>query len=397
MASHFSLDPADYPPGYLDESSGASLIVACALLIVLETAFVVARQAARSRKRAAPGLDDWLIWPALLANVALCTLNILIVPVAGVGTHWAAVRIYEPAKLVAWAQCILAEVWLWALAMTLPKLAILGFYLRFFVLRWERAVTYVLMAVLAALFPVVGLVMTFQCWPVAYQWGQYDGSVATGACIDQLAYYRWMSFPNILTDLAMLALPLPMVWRLQHQSRAQKLGLSVVFLTGSMGLVTACLRFAIFFHSDALRDNTWTSVELCKWTDIEPGIYLIAACMPSLRPLCVDVWRGVRRACGWPSVALGSSDGSSGVPQGRMRVALPGIAFPAGGDRATRYDHRSVGTNDSWADLECGNFTAIGKIGSQPAISHVTTAATLPSGKIVVVNDVTVQHLNEKH
>jgi hypothetical protein len=41
----------------------------------------------------------------------------------------------------------------------------------------------------------------------------------------------------------------------------------------------------MFFSHDAFEDNTWTSVELLKWTDIEPGIYFIAACMPSLRPL----------------------------------------------------------------------------------------------------------------
>jgi hypothetical protein len=51
------------------------------------------------------------------------------------------------------------------------------------------------------------------------------------------------------------------------------------------GLVTSVIRFVKFFSHDAFEDNTWTSVELLKRTDIEPGIYFIAACMPSLRPL----------------------------------------------------------------------------------------------------------------
>jgi hypothetical protein len=74
-------------------------------------------------------------------------------------------------------------------------------------------------------------------------------------------------------------------------SRSSKRGVDV-FQTYS-GLISSAFRFVIFFSHDAFKDNTWTSVELLKWTDIEPGIYFIAACMPSLRPLLQVVWKRI--------------------------------------------------------------------------------------------------------
>lgn len=51
------------------------------------------------------------------------------------------------------------------------------------------------------------------------------------------------------------------------------------------GLVTSILRFAAFFATMAFTDGTWASVNLLIWCIVEPGIYLIAACLIVCRPL----------------------------------------------------------------------------------------------------------------
>ncbi len=51
------------------------------------------------------------------------------------------------------------------------------------------------------------------------------------------------------------------------------------------GLVSSIIRFTIFFQNEAFVDGTWASVNLMTWTLIEPGIYIIAACLPNLRAL----------------------------------------------------------------------------------------------------------------
>ncbi|KAL4779048.1 hypothetical protein BJX76DRAFT_362139 [Aspergillus varians] len=280
---------ADLPSGYMDAYAGDELIETGVVFIILQMLFAAVRYWAKRRQEIKTGLDDWFIWPSLVVNIILCVEGLILIPLAGVGSHLVAVEARSPEKIVAWAKGIYACVWLWALAVALPKIAILGFYLRFFKKLYERAISYILMFIIAATFLATGLTATFECSPIRYQW---DKSIPGGRCIKVTTFYRWMSFPNIVTDAVMLVLPLPMVFKL-HLSWSQKTGLAIIFATGGVGIITSCLRFAIFYNHDALKDNTWTSVQLLKWTDIEPGIYFLAACMPSFRPLIQRLWNRV--------------------------------------------------------------------------------------------------------
>ncbi|KAG8531953.1 uncharacterized protein KY384_003589 [Bacidia gigantensis] len=65
----------------------------------------------------------------------------------------------------------------------------------------------------------------------------------------------------------------------------QKIGLSITFLTGCIGTVTGIVRLIYFFKINMFEDVTWDAVETMSWTLIEPGVYMIAATLPSLRPL----------------------------------------------------------------------------------------------------------------
>lgn len=53
--------------------------------------------------------------------------------------------------------------------------------------------------------------------------------------MDMLAAFRWVSMPNILTDLGILVLPLPHLWDL-NTSVGQKIGLTFVFVVGSLSI-----------------------------------------------------------------------------------------------------------------------------------------------------------------
>lgn len=50
-------------------------------------------------------------------------------------------------------------------------------------------------------------------------------------------------------------------------------------------MITCVLRFVVFYKTDILSDPTWFSIEMTVWTTTESGLYLIAACLPSLRSL----------------------------------------------------------------------------------------------------------------
>ncbi|KAL4874882.1 hypothetical protein BJY04DRAFT_224577 [Aspergillus karnatakaensis] len=277
---------SDFSPEFMDAYAGNEILAAGIVFILLEILFAIARYTASRIQTTQRGLDDWFIWPALAANIILCVEILILIPLGGVGFHLAAVEAQHPEKIVAWYKGTYASAWLWALAVALPKSAILGFYLRFFSFRVERFIAYIVLIVVLCNFLATGLTTTFECDPVRYQW---DKTIENGRCINMVAFYRWSSLPNIVTDAIMLVLPLPMIYQL-HLGRIQRTGLAIIFATGGLGIVSSCLRFAVFFDHDAYEDNTWTSVQLLKWTMIEPGVYFLVACMPSFKILFQRAW-----------------------------------------------------------------------------------------------------------
>lgn len=66
------------------------------------------------------------------------------------------------------------------------------------------------------------------CVPINTFW--FAGS---GWCIDNDAYNRAIPAPNIVTDLVMLLLPVPAVWRLKA-SLTRRIGIMFTFATGCL-------------------------------------------------------------------------------------------------------------------------------------------------------------------
>lgn len=112
-----------------------------------------------------------------------------------------------PEKLIYWGRiCLIVIPIIYALASTLPKLVILAVYLRLFVQKWTRIACYATGAVLVAAFIVNLSLSISQCSPPDYVWNK---TIADGHCHNDIqAHIRWGQFPNIVTDVAMLILPL---------------------------------------------------------------------------------------------------------------------------------------------------------------------------------------------
>ena len=156
------------------------------------------------------------------------------------GRHEAYVLKYDPKRLVAWAKVlfILEIIYGWVIPM--GKTSVLLLYLRLFgIRRWFRYTTWALVVYIWMWGVSEVVVAVVQCQPVAFQW---DKSIEGGWCIDQLAYYRWVSVPNLIHDVLMLLLPVPVVWDLRIGWR-QKLALSSVFLLGSLYVLLFPLSF----------------------------------------------------------------------------------------------------------------------------------------------------------
>lgn len=102
-------------------------------------------------------------------------------------------------------------------------------YLRIFNEKKYRNACYAIMG-LVILVALADIVATFtECIPISKLW---DPSI-DGHCANIGQLYRLGTLPNVVIDLLMLVLPLPVVWKL-HVSRQVRIGLTVTFLTGSM-------------------------------------------------------------------------------------------------------------------------------------------------------------------
>ena len=129
-----------------------------------------------------------------------------------------------------WAKVLYVVQMTYLLVVCLSKVAILAVYLRIFRSKAERVTTYVLVGVLITTWLSEIIAAFLQCVPFEYQW---DKTKPGGHCLNQQDYYRYLLVPNFVTDIVMLILPLPMVWKL-NTSIAQKVSLTFIFLIGSM-------------------------------------------------------------------------------------------------------------------------------------------------------------------
>ncbi|KAI9762988.1 MAG: hypothetical protein M4579_000051 [Chaenotheca gracillima] len=134
------------------------------------------------------------------------------------------------------------------------KLSILTLYSRVFTvapfLRINLAVK-----VVVIVYSTVFLFLTiFQCMPVRKAWMKDD---VPGTCISNMG--QWFSFAiiNIISDLVIIALPLPLIRRL-HLPRGQKIGLSLLFGLGA-------------------------TVKATQWTAIELNVAIVCASLPALK------------------------------------------------------------------------------------------------------------------
>ena len=132
--------------------------------------------------------------------------------------------------MLIWSKCGYAIEQIYCAAVAFPKLSILASYLRIFVSKPYRIATYVVAGIVSAT-AIAGIITSFaSCRPFSARW---DPDLFLTNCFNAARYWQGISVPNVATDLVMLVLPLPVVWDL-NVSKSQKLGLSLVFLMGSM-------------------------------------------------------------------------------------------------------------------------------------------------------------------
>ncbi|KAH7121301.1 hypothetical protein B0J11DRAFT_491377 [Dendryphion nanum] len=282
--------------GYLFENTAIAFIV-------LSTVFVALRFYARYVANKRIMGDDLLLIAALIGNYGLCGVSIAMVRKAGIGHHTLWLCVKDPMALVLYMKLQIPFTITVAIPIAFAKIAILYMFLRIFIQPLYRYASFTLMAIQAGALIATIITSCTVCTPIQYLWDPL--SYPDGHCIDLNAFWRWANFPQILTDVAILILPLPALWQL-NLSKRDKVGVVITFCTGSIGLVTSIVRFIFFMQIDGQTDGAWVAVRLGCVSIAECSIYIIAACLPVYRSLL----RNIKNRSGSSLGKKGYSSGS---------------------------------------------------------------------------------------
>jgi hypothetical protein len=115
-------------------------------------------------------------------------------------------------------------------ASALPKISVLVLYLRILIHPWLRAGCWVTMAVLILACVINVFTFAFQCNPIEAAW---TPAIQDIYCNDINGHLTYSPISNIVTDVAMLFLPLPTVVKL-NAPRSVKIGLACTFVLAGL-------------------------------------------------------------------------------------------------------------------------------------------------------------------
>ncbi|TGO82552.1 hypothetical protein BPOR_0807g00010 [Botrytis porri] len=194
----------------------------------------------------------------------------------GLGRHTAALSTPE---IVSYAKSLIAFECLYVTCVCFTKLSLLLMYRRIFPVRSIKIGSLVIGGLSVAWCISIIMVSVFQCVPIQKIWNP----TLEGHCVNLKASFIGNAIPNILTDVAILALPMQQVWGL-HTSVMQKTHISFVFLLGSFVIFTSIYRFTTLFQFQPA-DITWTLATAEVWCVVESASGIMSACLPTLGPL----------------------------------------------------------------------------------------------------------------
>ncbi|KAI4111250.1 MAG: hypothetical protein LQ339_000711 [Xanthoria mediterranea] len=283
--------------------NGKSVIAIGVILPVLGIASILSRFRARVARKAAVGLDDWLCLAALVLEIG-CGITIIIGASGhAIGYHsnpQDVSNFYESHQRtqIFLEKCEFAFNILIIPALGLVKVSILLFYQRIFRGRTFKIISWTLIGIASTWAVAFLLVTIFDCrGNFEANWGSVRDLRAE--CIDTFEQLLALSISDVITDVCILTLPIPLVWRLQMPHH-RKFAVLAIFMLGAFSVAAGITRMVIFISIFApsqhnVKDPTVLGVPstddlgvvsiILFWAMIEIGVAVIAACLPTLRPL----------------------------------------------------------------------------------------------------------------
>ncbi|KAK3385343.1 hypothetical protein B0H63DRAFT_181798 [Podospora didyma] len=268
--------PEGVTPNFTNpESIAYRLIIVAVVFPVLSLCFLIPRlYTANFILRRWHADDYWIIAAFIIAvaNSIICCIQLTL----GLGRH-----IWDvPARdFTAFMKLgMIGGAATYNLGALCTKISILSFYLRFSVDTAFRYAVYAVMIVAVGYTLPNAILFTYVCTPMQFYW---DWSLQ-GKCIDiQMAFNAANSF-NMITDFAILLLPIWMLWDLRAPL-TKKMGVALILMTGGFVCAVSTMRMVTAVIGAYNPDITWHYITNLIWCLVEMYTGIICACLPCLK------------------------------------------------------------------------------------------------------------------
>ncbi|KAK0671757.1 major facilitator superfamily domain-containing protein [Cercophora samala] len=278
---------------------GPAVLAVTAATLILASVFVAARMVSRIGIVRRFGADDYIIVLAWLITLFL-SLSIIFGTKRGLGRHGDQVEAWEMPGL---RMCEYVFSILYNPALMATKSSVLVFYLRL-AKNTQKILRMASWGVLGVV-NLAGVILTFmnifQCHPIAAAW---DINTKMIRCIPLLTEFICSAPINVTTDLAILALPIPVLTSMRLPPR-QKI---ILVLTFSLGIFVTIVDVVRIYYLQKAIDVTamgpssnrdalygqspsfsWNASLSLMWSAVEVNVGITCACIPTLKPLIVRI------------------------------------------------------------------------------------------------------------
>ncbi|KAL8830373.1 MAG: hypothetical protein Q9170_005754 [Blastenia crenularia] len=166
-------------------------------------------------------------------------------------------------------------------SVSLPKIAILLFYLRLNPAKSFRYSTFAVLGLTVTYLVSFEIAQIFQCNPVRKLWRP----LIPGKCLNFYPVYVAIPIINVIIDFMVLLLPIPMLVKL-HANRRTKIVLGVIFAFSGCTVIISAVR--VWAVQKILKNNdlSWNAGPSNAITVVEVNMTTICACIMVLRPFC---------------------------------------------------------------------------------------------------------------
>ncbi|RKK19856.1 hypothetical protein BFJ65_g6568 [Fusarium oxysporum f. sp. cepae] len=272
--SHLAMDTRSMPA----DSSSRSVEIRAILITfsILSTITVALRLYVRYKVLHSLGWDDRVMAAAQVLTIG-AAVAIGLENNYGLGHHT-----WEQSKenYVAYMKAFYASVIVYNVAMCLVKIGILLQYRRVFAIPTLQALTFYGLVIMVAWTITIAFLNTLICVPVAKFWN----STLDGHCTDPLTVWYVMAGFNLVTDITVFCMPLPVIGSL-NLPRKQKIMLLAIFSIGFLTCAISIYRIRTLKTAASTKDPNWDNVDAAIWSFLEVTLAIISSCLPTLRPL----------------------------------------------------------------------------------------------------------------